>query len=152
MLYQCLNYVFSIFRKIRVIRLSARKNVGLFVIFLLVYYLCFPDLFSINLGFGMLTAFIAFTVIDIFLAAGADYMLSYFWFASTEYGLDLTQEASSDKDNSSGLANLIEADFRIIILILGCVTAFKFRNALLAMPAFGRIQVHFYYVFWYSSV
>jgi hypothetical protein len=140
-------YLFGIFSNTRVVRVAALKNVGLWLVFLLAYYLCFPGLFSINLGLGMLTGSIGVRVIDIFLAAGIGDTLSLFWFASAEYGLDLTREVSSANSNTSGLANVLESDFRVVMIILACLAAFKFRNAVLTKEVLGRSQVHFYYMF-----
>jgi len=140
-------YLIAMFGRNRMIRMAGLKNGCVFVVFLWLYSLCFPGLFSVNVSINAMTWSLGFRVIDILVASGFGELSSLFWFSSSEYGLDLSRDGSVGSGYTSGFSQILGSVFFVPLILCIAVGLIKFRAAVLTMRDRGTSQVQFYYVF-----
>lgn len=140
-------YIFGLLSKNRIIKLAAVKNIFVFLMFVLIYYLSFPGLFMANLSSSAFAASIGMRLIDILLSAELDSLINLFWFSSSEYALTLDRSKFSDDHSFSGIAFLISSGFVVPIFVLIIVLLIKLRKIILLTSATNPYSTHFYYLF-----
>ena len=107
-------YSLGFFSKLPQIRRASISNTLLFCLLLFIYYLCFPGLFGANFSEGMIATSLGLRIIDIFAKLGIQDALNLFWFASSEYGFDLTGSSCVNENScTSGFAVIFSPNFLI---------------------------------------
>ena len=140
-------YLFGLFSRNHIIKLAAVRNIFVFCIFILIYYVSFPGLFVANLSSSAFAGSIGLRLVDIMLSAELDTLITLFWFASEEYALSLDRSGYSDDHSYTGIAFLISSGFVVPILLTIMFVLLRFRKAVLSTRMVDSNSPQFYYLF-----
>ncbi|MDC0042605.1 hypothetical protein OAJ10_02490 [Paracoccaceae bacterium] len=140
-------YLFGLLSRNRIIKLAAVKNIFVFLMFVLIYYLSFPGLFDANLNSYAFAGSIGIRLVDLFLAAELDTLVHLFWFSSDEYALTLDRSKFSEDHSFSGFAFILSSGFAVPIFLLITVLLLRFRKIVLLTSVTNSYSTQFYNLF-----